>query len=72
MRGNPRGNPILAPDEVKGALDRYFDKNVDEQLTARQIGLALKVSQQTIARIMRGETWAHLTAQYQSPEHRAR
>lgn len=50
--------------EVKWALERYYDVNLDERLTARQIGLALKVSQQTISRIMRGETWGHLSEPY--------
>jgi len=49
----------LTDAEVRWALEKYFTENVDERMTQRAIAQQLNVSQQTIARLVRSETWSH-------------
>ena len=57
------GKAALTDAEVRWALEKYFTENLDERMTQRAIAQELKVSQQTIARLVRGETWPRLSAQ---------
>ena len=53
----------LTNAEVRWALERYFTEKVDERMTQLAIAQQLKVSQQTIARLMRSETWSRSSVQ---------
>jgi len=70
--GNPRrrvintGNAVLTADDVRRILERYYGGDVDTQPTQRELAREYRVSMQTVARLVRGETWGHLSAQYLS------
>ena len=58
------GNAALTDAEARWALEKYFTEKVDERMTQLAIAQQLKVSQQTITRLVRGATWSHLSVQY--------
>ena len=58
-----RVKAALTNAQVRWALEKYFTENVDERMTQRAIAQQPEVSRQTIARLMRSETWSRSSVQ---------
>ena len=64
-----QGNPRLSERQVRWALERYHDANLDERLTQRELAVRLQVSRETVARVVRGECWSHVYAGFMRERH---